>query len=160
MLLVCLRPASRGGDVLLADGRDVYDRLVGSCPEAAVTSAQPRTAYFGAGAGRTTQVLTAHADGRISIRLRQDGLARWSPIAQPYLPRLRGAIADSQRRISLRAGQGYLFDNHRWLHARTPFSGDRQLLRALGEPHFALPEGFAPHPRSSAAPLPTLARRY
>ncbi|UKY47878.1 TauD/TfdA family dioxygenase [Streptomyces inhibens] len=31
MLLVCLRPAPRGGDVLLADGRDVYDLLVGSC---------------------------------------------------------------------------------------------------------------------------------
>lgn len=157
MLLVCLRPAPMGGDVLLADGRDVHARLVRSCREAAVTFSQPRTAYFGSGAGHATQVITAHADGRISIRLRQDGLARWSPIAQPYLPRLRSAIADSQHRITLQAGQGYLLDNHRWLHARTRFSGDRQLLRALGEPRFSLSEGFPPHP--SAAPLATMARR-
>ncbi|MFJ1997010.1 TauD/TfdA family dioxygenase [Streptomyces asiaticus] len=157
MLLVCLRPAPTGGDVLLADGRDVHAQLMHSCREAAITFSQPRTAYFGSGAGHATQVITAHADGRISIRLRQDGLARWSPIAQPYLPRLRGAITDSQHRIPLQTGQGYLLDNHRWLHARTRFSGDRQLLRALGEPVFSLPEGFAPHP--PAAPLATLARR-
>ncbi|MGW8557358.1 TauD/TfdA family dioxygenase [Streptomyces tubercidicus] len=154
MLLVCLRPTATGGDVLLADGRHVYDRLVKSCREAAIALARPRTASFGAGAGagagHTTQVITAHAGGRISLRLRQDGLARWSPVIQPYLPHLRGAIANSQHRITLQAGQGYLLDNHRWLHARTSFSGDRQLLRALGEPHFSLPEGFAPH--SSAGP--------
>ncbi|MBI0294161.1 TauD/TfdA family dioxygenase [Streptomyces sp. PRKS01-29] len=157
MLLVCLRPAPTGGEILLADGRDVHARLVHCCREAAVTFSQPRTAYFGSGAGHATQAITTHADGRISIRLRQDGLARWSPIAQPYLPRLGGAIADSQHRITLQAGQGYLIDNHRWLHARTRFTGDRQLLRALGEPLFSLPEGFVPHP--PAAPLAMLARR-
>ncbi|ATL82949.1 TauD/TfdA family dioxygenase [Streptomyces malaysiensis] len=151
MLLVCRRPAPAGGDVLLADGRDVHTRLVHSCRAAAIAFSQPRTAYFGSGTGHATQVITTHADGRISIRLRQDGLARWSPHAQPYLPRLRAAITDSQHRITLQAGQGYLLDNHRWLHARTRFSGDRQFLRALGEPHFSLPEGFIPLP--SAAPL-------
>ncbi|MFC5253431.1 TauD/TfdA family dioxygenase [Streptomyces nigrescens] len=150
MLLVCLRPAPTGGDVLLADGRDVHARLIDSCRDAADTFAQPRTAYFGAGGGHATQVITPHAAGRISIRLRQDVLARWSPIAHPYLPHLYRAIVDSQHRITLQAGQGYLLDNHRWLHARTRFSGDRQLLRALGEPRFFLPEGFAPC--SSAAP--------
>ncbi|MFD9812880.1 TauD/TfdA family dioxygenase [Streptomyces sp. NPDC059080] len=148
MLLVCLRPAATGGDVLLFDGRDIHERLVGRCPEAGVMLAQPRTVRFGAGAGfgpaHATQVITAHAGGRISVRLRQDDLARWSPAVQMYLPHLRGAIADSRYRIVLQAGQGYLLDNHRWLHARTPFSGDRQFLRALGEPHAPLPEGFAP----------------
>ncbi|WP_432096386.1 TauD/TfdA family dioxygenase [Streptomyces sp. bgisy100] len=144
MLLVCLRPALTGGDVLIADGAHVYGRLLDSCPEAAMKLAQPRTACYGAGVGYATQVITAHTEGRISIRLRQDSLARWSPVVRPYLPHLRGAIADSQHRIVLQAGQGYLLDNHRWLHARMPFSGDRRLLRALGEPCFSMPNGFSP----------------
>ncbi|GCD44081.1 TauD/TfdA family dioxygenase [Streptomyces paromomycinus] len=157
LLLVCQRPALSGGDVLLADGRDVHAQLTVDRQGAAAAFAQPRTAYFGAGAGHATQVITPHSDGRITIRLRQDGLARWSPVIKPHLSCLREAIAGSQRRISLQAGQGYLLDNHRWLHARTRFSGGRELLRALGEPRFCLPEGFAPLP--SAAPPPRMARR-
>ncbi|MEU0253124.1 TauD/TfdA family dioxygenase [Streptomyces sp. NPDC006184] len=152
ILLVCLQPASAGGETLLADGRDVHARLVSENRAAAVALCQPRTAYFGAGAGHASQVFTIQADGRISIRLRQDGLARWSPIVQPYLPILRSAIAASHRRLTLRAGQGYLLDNHRWLHARTRFTGDRRLLRALGEPRFALPDGFTPCPAASVLP--------
>ncbi|MFI5794070.1 TauD/TfdA family dioxygenase [Streptomyces sp. NPDC051677] len=149
ILLVCEQSASIGGETLLADGRDVHARLVGESREAAVALCQPRTAYFGAGTGHATQVFTVQSDGRISMRLRQDGLARWSPLVQPYLPVLRSAIAAGQHRLMLRAGQGYLLDNHRWLHARTRFTGDRRLLRALGEPRFALPSGFAPHPTAA-----------
>jgi len=152
ILLVCLRPARAGGETLLADGREVYARLATTSREAAVALSQPRTAYFGAGAGHATQVFTVHPDGRISIRLRQDGLARWSPVVQPYLPALRTIIADSRCRLALGVGQGYLLDNHRWLHARTRFSGDRHLLRALGEPRAPLPNGFAPHPAASVLP--------
>ncbi|MGW0708158.1 TauD/TfdA family dioxygenase [Streptomyces sp. NPDC002643] len=152
ILLVCLQPASAGGETLLADGRDVHARLVDENREAAVALCQPRTAYFGAGSGHATQVFTVQADGRLSIRLRQDCLARWSPIVRPYLPDLRSAIATSQHRLLLHAGQGCLLDNHRWLHARTRFTGNRQLLRSLGDPHFALPSGFAPHPTAAVLP--------
>lgn len=78
-----------------------------------MTPAKPRTAYFGAGAGHASQVFTVHADNRVSIRLRQDGLACWSPIAQPYLPTLQRVIAGCQRRLTLTPGQGYVLDNHR-----------------------------------------------
>ncbi|MEU6230520.1 TauD/TfdA family dioxygenase [Streptomyces sp. NPDC047042] len=152
MLLVCLRPPVEGGDVLLADGRDILAGLSQSDHAAAVTLAKPRTAYFGAGAGHASQVFTVHADNRVSIRLRQDSLARWSPVAQPYLPALRRVIFDCQRHLALAPGQGYLLDNHRWLHSRTRFSGDRLCLRALGEPRFALRHGFTPIP--SIHPLP------
>ncbi|MDX3851124.1 TauD/TfdA family dioxygenase [Streptomyces sp. AK02-01A] len=152
ILLVCLQPATAGGETFLADGREVHARLMGENRDAAVALCQPRSAYFGAGTGHTTQVFTVQADGRISLRLRQDGLARWSPIVQPHLPALRSAIATSQHRLLLHAGQGYLLDNHRWLHARTRFTGDRRLLRALGDPRFALPGGFAPHPTTAALP--------
>ncbi|MCG7524601.1 TauD/TfdA family dioxygenase [Streptomyces sp. OfavH-34-F] len=152
LLLVCLQPASAGGETLLADGRDVHARLADENREAAVALCRPRTACFGAGAGHAAQVFTVQADGRVAVRLRQDGLARWSPIVQPHLPALRSAIADSQQRLTLRAGQGYLLDNHRWLHARTRFAGDRRLLRALGDPSSALPDGFDPHPAAAVLP--------
>ncbi|MFF5979338.1 TauD/TfdA family dioxygenase [Streptomyces olindensis] len=144
MLLVCLRPAAEGGDVLVADGHDVLASLSADSREAPVMLSKPRTAYFGAGAGHPTQVFTVHADGRVSVRLRQDGLARWSPVVHSYLPSLRRAVAGCQRRLRLQPGQGYLVDNHRWLHARTRFSGNRLCLRALGEPRTPMPEGFAP----------------
>ncbi|WP_406401425.1 TauD/TfdA family dioxygenase [Streptomyces uncialis] len=156
LLLVCLQPASTGGETILADGREVHGHLADESREAASALCQPRTAYFGAGTGQATQVFTRQADGRISMRLRQDTLARWSPVVQPYLPALRRAIATSQRRLTLQAGQGYLLDNHRWLHARTRFTGDRRLLRALGDPRFTLPNGFAPYPTLTVRPQPNM----
>ncbi|MFI5685291.1 TauD/TfdA family dioxygenase [Streptomyces sp. NPDC051636] len=142
-VLFCLRPAAEGGEVLLADGRDVLASLVTEAREAAILLAKARTAYFGAGAGYPSQVFTVHVDGRIPVRLRQDGLARWSPLVPPHLPALRRAIAGCQLRFRLEPGQGYLLDNHRWLHARTRFTGHRLCLRALGEPRVPMPPGFA-----------------
>src|ERR1700733_4643657 len=43
-----------------------------------------RTAFFGAGDGHCTQVFTVHPSGRVTLRLRQDELARWSPLAAPH----------------------------------------------------------------------------
>ncbi|ANP48343.1 hypothetical protein J2Z21_009820 [Streptomyces griseochromogenes] len=153
ILLVCLQPASTGGETILTDGLDIHARLASQNRAAAIAFSQPRTAYFGTGTGHASQVFTVEADGRISIRLRQDGLARWSPFVQPYLPALRTAIAASQHRLTLQVGQGYLLDNHRWLHARTRFTGDRRLLRALGAPHVVLPNGFTPCPTASVLPM-------
>ncbi len=145
MLLACLRPAPEGGECLLADGRAVYGRLSQRFPEAALRLGLPRTAYFGAGDGHATQVFTRHADERVSVRLRQDALACFNPTVQPHLPHLRAAIAASQRSMSLEIGQGYLIDNHRWLHARRLFAGERLCLRALGDARFPLPVGFVLH---------------
>ncbi|MFD4113202.1 TauD/TfdA family dioxygenase [Streptomyces niveus] len=145
MLLVCSQPADRGGECLLTDGRRVHADLVHEGGgEAADALSRPRTAYFGAGDGHASQVLSSHRDGRVSIRLRFDALARWSPIVQPHLPALRAAALDHQQSLRLEPGQGYLLDNQRWLHARSAFVGDRTHWRALGDPRFNLRHGFAP----------------
>ncbi|MFJ9416707.1 TauD/TfdA family dioxygenase [Streptomyces sp. NPDC101227] len=153
MLLVCSQPADRGGECLLTDGRRVHaDLLHHGGGEAADALSRPRTAYFGAGDGHASQVLTSHRDGRVSIRLRFDALARWSPIVQPHLPDLQAAAHGHQQSLRLSPGQGYLLDNERWLHARTAFVGDRVHWRALGDPRFDLDHGFAP---ALDAPQPT-----
>ncbi|MFG2227687.1 TauD/TfdA family dioxygenase [Streptomyces sp. NPDC048644] len=144
MLLVCQRPAASGGDTLLADGKAIHALLAWRWPKAAAELSRPNTAFFGGGAGVPTQVFTHQADGRVSIRLRQDSLAQFSPLIQRYLPRLVGAVETHQRLVRLEAGQGFLLDNERWLHARTAFTGDRLFLRALGDSPALFPAGFAP----------------
>ncbi|MEU1355317.1 TauD/TfdA family dioxygenase [Streptomyces cinnamoneus] len=149
MLLVCGTPAYAGGDCLLTDGRAVYTDIAARRREAIIALSRPRTAFFGGGDGHPTQVFTQHPDERVSIRLRQDGLARFSPTVQIYLPYLRTALTTYQIRLPLGAGQGYLIDNQRWLHAREAFTGSRLCWRALGEPLFPLPAGFAPASRDA-----------
>ncbi|MEV5506634.1 TauD/TfdA family dioxygenase [Streptomyces orinoci] len=144
MLMVCGTPAAHGGTCLLTDGRSVHTEIAARMREVAVALAKPRTAFFGAADGHATQVFTEHPDGRVSLRLRLDGLARFSPLVQPHLPMLRAVLSTHQIPLKLAAGQGYLLDNHRWLHARTAFTGLRLFWRALGEPRFVLPRGFAP----------------
>jgi hypothetical protein len=153
LLLACQRPADQGGECLLADGRAVHADLSTSWHEAAVMLSRPRTAFFGAGDGHCTQVFTVHPGGRVTLSLRQDGLARWSPLASPYLPYLGKAITRHQFRLPLAPGQGYLLDNHRWLHARTQFTGDRCYLRALGEPRAGLADGFEISPGAALVPV-------
>ncbi|WP_374777125.1 TauD/TfdA family dioxygenase [Streptomyces sp. NBC_01310] len=136
MLLVCQRPATTGGDVVLADGQAVHDYLAEHSPAALEALALPNTAFYGDGGGHPAQVFTRHPGRRASIRLRQDSLASFSPLVAGYLPQLRQAIDAVQQRLTLEVGQGYLIDNSRWLHARTAFTGDRLCLRALGTPRF------------------------
>ncbi|MFF3332639.1 TauD/TfdA family dioxygenase [Streptomyces sp. NPDC002888] len=153
MLLVCGQTAATGGESLLTDGQAVHTSLFIGGREAGPTLAQPRTAFFGAGDGHTTQVFTVHCGQRVSVRLRLDGLARWSPIVLPYLPQLRAAAVRHQIPLALAPGQGYLLDNERWLHGRRAFTGDRLCWRALGHPRFPMLRGFAPAPEAVSPPM-------
>jgi hypothetical protein len=135
MVLVCARPATTGGECLLADGHVVYDDLAANHPDALAALSEPRSAFFGGGDGHLGAIFTLRHDRRRpEVRLRWDGLARFSPLLQPYLPVLRAAITRHQRVLTLDAGQGYVLDNTRWLHARTAFTGPRLCYRALGDP--------------------------
>ncbi|GJF21026.1 TauD/TfdA family dioxygenase [Streptomyces sp. HO565] len=142
MLLVCQQPAASGGDVLLTDGRALHALLMERAPRALEVMAVPGTAFYGDGGGHPSRIFTRHRGERVSIRLRQDALAAFSPLLTPHLPHLRTAIEALQQRVTLDAGQGYLIDNSRWLHARTGFSGDRVCLRSLGDPRTPIPPGF------------------
>ncbi|MFF2213421.1 TauD/TfdA family dioxygenase [Streptomyces antibioticus] len=160
MLLVCLRAANSGGDVLLTDGRALHASLLEHAPHVVEMMALPGTAFYGDGGGHHSQIFTRHAGNRISIRLRQDALASFSPLVTPYLPNLRTAIEALQQRITLRAGQGYLIDNSRWLHARTCFYGDRVCVRALGNPRTPIPPGFSvARPLTDGLSVPTTSGR-
>lgn len=153
MLLVCGHAALTGGEALLTDGRVVHIGLSLGGREAGPALEQPRTAFFGGGDGHATQVFTVHSDQRVSVRLRLDGLARWSPFVQPYVPQLRTAAVRHQIALPLMQGQGYLLDNARWLHGRRAFTGSRLCWRALGHPRFSMARGFEAALATSLPPM-------
>ncbi|GAA2657586.1 TauD/TfdA family dioxygenase [Streptomyces lunalinharesii] len=155
MLFVCAQPAECGGVCLLTDGQAVTSTLHAHQPEALAAFSEPQAAFFGRADGVFAPVFAPLPGGRFSIRLRQDGLVRWHPFTRTYLPNLRDSAARHQQPLELHAGEGYLLDNHRWLHARTAFLGARRCYRALGNPRFRLPRGFPPHD-APAVPLETL----
>ncbi|MFF3957481.1 TauD/TfdA family dioxygenase [Streptomyces sp. NPDC001890] len=142
MLLVCHRPSVTGGESLLTDGQAIHDHLATDNPEAVEHLSLPGTAFYGDGGGHPSQIFTRHPGGRVSLRFRQDELGQFSPLVQRFLPELREAIAAHQRPIILSPGQGYLIDNHRYLHARAAFVGPREYVRALGMPLFPMRPGF------------------
>jgi hypothetical protein len=78
------------------------------------------------------------------VRYRADGLVKFSPEVTPWLPLLRDVIDRHTISLALEPGHGYVLHNHRWLHGRTAFTGNRVMHRLSLNPHpeFAVPSGF------------------
>ncbi|MET8540234.1 TauD/TfdA family dioxygenase [Kitasatospora sp. NPDC004799] len=151
LLLACARAGNTGGESLLVDGQAVLADLAVHHPAAIEALSAERAAYFGGSSGLFAPVFRQLPGERWQLRLRQDDLARFSPDAEVHLPALRQAIDRNTRQVRLAPGQGVVLDNHRFLHGRTAFSGERLILRALGEPHPALGLGPAfPAPWSTS----------
>ncbi|MBM9508056.1 TauD/TfdA family dioxygenase [Actinacidiphila acididurans] len=155
MLFVCARPAEEGGDTFLTDGLDVYTDLAAERPEAVEALSEDLAGFFGGQDGVFAPVFRSTGDGRVSVRLRLDDLVRWNPLVNPHIPALTVAIHRRRQRLLLEAGDAYLIDNSRWLHARTAFAGPRRMYRALGNPRFSLPAGFALPDRQTRPALET-----
>lgn len=143
LLMTCGQPASTGGDCLLVDGAALHDDLARNHPGAVRALSAPRCALFGGAAGHLGSVFTTNPDGRVKVRVRMD-LARFAPAAARWLPTLRAAIDRHTITIRLRRGQGYVLQNHRWLHGRRAFTGQRLMHRVHAEPmaHLEIPSGF------------------
>ncbi|GAB3862138.1 TauD/TfdA family dioxygenase [Dactylosporangium cerinum] len=143
MVLYCASAASAGGACQLLDGAELVRELAQHDPELLALLCAPRSVLFGGAAGHLGSVLTV-ADTRMSIRLRLDELAQFSPVLAHRLPDLRKVLTDLMITIRLRPGSGYALSNTRWLHGRSAFTGDRIMYRLLGEPHdrFSISAGF------------------
>lgn len=133
LMMACGQPPSNGGECVVIDGKAVYDTLVKSHPGAAKALSAPRSVLFGGAAGCLGSVFS-HSGDRIAIRLRLDDLAQFSPETTRWLPVLRATIDRHAATLRLNAGQGYVLDNHRWLHGRRAFTGQRVMYRVNGNP--------------------------
>lgn len=145
LMMACGRPASTGGECVLIDAKAVYDDLAESHPKAAKALSTPRSVLFGGAAGCLSSIFSPTGD-RITVRLRLDELAQFSPETTSWLSVLRATIDRHAAMFRLNTGQGYILDNHRWLHGRRAFTGQRLMYRVNGSPlpHLDITPGFRP----------------
>lgn len=145
LMMACEKPARSGGECIAIDGKAVYEDLFTRNPRAVEALSAPRSVLFGGATGHLGSVFTG-TDGYVTIRLRLDDLADFSPDASQWLPVLRAAIDRHAMMFSLTAGQGYVLDNHRWLHGRRAFNGQRVMYRINGNPltEIGTTPGFRP----------------
>jgi hypothetical protein len=143
LMVVCGRKG-KGGECIAIDGQCVYADLILTNPEATQVLSRPRTVLFGGASGYLSSIFEHTPDGRIRIRYRSDELAKFSPDIVRWLPTLTDAVERRTIQFGLEPGQGYVLHNHRWLHGRTGFTGDRVMYRLSVNPHadFAIPSGF------------------
>jgi alpha-ketoglutarate-dependent taurine dioxygenase len=134
LLLTCQQAADQGGRTRVADGARIISTLAEQCPAALRALSAPRASFFGAAGGYLGAVVEPAGPGRTRIRLRLDDLAWFSADAADAVPLLRTVIDDHVQTFQLRAGEGVLLSNTRWLHGRDSFAGRRTMLRVLGDP--------------------------
>lgn len=145
LCLLLLTAASSGGDALLVDTAPVLRRY------SSVELARLRDEVWIADRAGTNRQPALSATRALHVsRYRDDQIGQPradSELARQFLNELAHAIA-APLRMPLRPGQGYVVDNHRVLHGRTAFIGDRRVARLLafirgGVPYSWLNQGFS-----------------
>jgi alpha-ketoglutarate-dependent taurine dioxygenase len=146
VMLTCVVPAEHGGQSVVVDGKLLYRVLAAEDEETLQILSRPRSALFGGAGGYLGAILERDADARVSVRLRLDELSQFSPDVTRVIPRLVALAERHMLVLPLRAGQGYILNNSRWLHGRERFSGTRTMFRVLGNPlpDLAIRRGFTP----------------
>ena len=123
MALIIERAAAEGGQSLLVDMRRAVREHCGS----------PRLALVTDGSG-VWPILEINV-GLARIRFRDDEVAHpraLDPAGQQLLTRIRKLTTETMV-LRFEAGEGYLLHNHRILHGRTSFTGDRLAARLLAD---------------------------
>ena len=147
LFLWCERAAERGGESLLVDGKRVYERLKRFNPAAFQSLTKSRSAVFASdGNYLPSAIFETIGDDRVRLRFRYDSLLYMTSELAEALPVFRGLVDATVMHFKLKAGQGYLVQNTRWLHGREPFQGDRQYGRIHLDPiirHHRQLEGFS-----------------
>ncbi|MFF0318810.1 hypothetical protein ACFYPH_29730 [Micromonospora sp. NPDC005252] len=140
-----LTPARARGGATLVDGVRVLSLVRQHAGDTEIAGLRLRTAT-----GRPGPAVVEIGAGHARIRYRDDR------IAGPYstdgrtdlVVAIRSLIAETAQTLHLGAGDGYLVHNHRFLHGRTAFTGDRSLVRFLARvnsdhPYAWLNRGFS-----------------
>ncbi|PWY88065.1 Clavaminate synthase-like protein [Aspergillus sclerotioniger CBS 115572] len=137
ILMSTLRSQSEtGGESLLVDGRKVLEALKQQDRGLYDLFISSKHTSFRADDG--TFVPRAMFDEQAGIfRFRFDDGIQMSASMVVGFAKLRDMIYESAYFVSLQPGQGYVLDNHRYLHGRASFTGSRELLRVLVNPSTA-----------------------
>jgi alpha-ketoglutarate-dependent taurine dioxygenase len=143
LLFCCETPASRGGISLLLDGKVLYAHLQKQDPELLAALEQPEAGTFGKEQYKAP-VFSRPLNNIVSIRFRNDTLVTYSPNIQAKFIKLITMMDTLKLKIPLKRGQGYILNNRRVLHGRTPLEGPRVVHRVQvkAKPSFNLVPGF------------------
>lgn len=121
-------PADRGGEALVADGVNVLTALRQRMPSTLIARLQLGTPH-----GDVASVVTFRG-GLVQLRYRDDDVASPTTGEGEFgeaVAALRACVAAATRTLPLESGDGYILHNHRYLHGRTSFTGNRTLVRML-----------------------------
>ncbi|MEU6481570.1 TauD/TfdA family dioxygenase [Streptomyces sp. NPDC047017] len=133
---LCVVQAETGGESVFADGGAIYRLLAARAPEALQALSQPNAVAYGRSHVYAGPIFEPSGSGRrLRIRVWPPEQGRFSQAAEAALGELKLAIDAQALTIGLAAGQGYVVDNHRWLHGRRAYLGNRVMLRIGVEPH-------------------------
>jgi alpha-ketoglutarate-dependent taurine dioxygenase len=129
-VVLALQASATGGESILADGRSAMRRVLDEGVATAVGAL--RIPILLGGSKHFLLNSQECSPSRYFIRYREDSLLKAdgresAETLRAFARRLR----DGQTTIGLRSGQGYVIHNHRWLHGRSAFLGERRMVRLL-----------------------------
>lgn len=131
LMLYCEEPALSGGETKLLDGKKLYDYLSQSEPEMLNNLQEINSAAFGKWDSPFIGSVFEKNENGLKIRFRADDLGYYNgPIAKDF-GKLITIMEMLATEFTLNKGQGYLINNHRALHARNSFAGNRLMYRVL-----------------------------
>lgn len=132
MALACEESAGSGGESFLVDGYRVYESLNSRYPEAARALSEPDSIIFRSGDEMYSgSVFSRDNSGRLRVRFRSDEHGYFSGEVSQWLGIVHKIIASHCISMMLSPGEGYIVDNHRFLHGRNSFNGSRKMCRIL-----------------------------
>ncbi|KAJ6492030.1 hypothetical protein C8R45DRAFT_1073427 [Mycena sanguinolenta] len=122
--------AISGGHSMLVDGQALLRHLRLNEPFLYGLITSPKYSSFRSDDGTfTPRPIFDEATGILRLRF-DDGVQLSATLIENWA-KFRDAIYMHSFAIALSRGQSYIVDNHRFLHGRTSFTGQRELLRVL-----------------------------
>ncbi|WP_185019851.1 TauD/TfdA family dioxygenase [Pseudomonas brassicacearum] len=120
-----------GGSSLFSDGHRIFEKLSAYSPNVIEILTRPKSVVFKSETGFFEGSILYVEEGKLSIRFRFDRMVYLSPDVASVIQLFLDTIKSEMITVRLAENEGYLIDNHRWLHGRTHYSGARSAYRLL-----------------------------
>ncbi|HWP19352.1 MAG TPA: TauD/TfdA family dioxygenase [Burkholderiaceae bacterium] len=120
-----------GGSSTFVNGAKLIEELSVEDPQAVRALTRPKSVAFKSEAGLSEGQIVSFTDKGLLLRFRYDKMVYMAPDVAGVLPLLNRLMTRLAERFSLNDGEGYIVNNHSWLHGRTHFHGCRSAYRVL-----------------------------
>lgn len=125
------RQSRIGGASIFADGQQIFEEISAHFPEAIEILSRPKSVVFKSESGLIEGSIFQICGDEFFMRFRFDRMVYLSPDVAEVMPIFLETLRKCLVKIRLNSNEGYLIDNHKWLHGRTHYSGFRSAYRLL-----------------------------